>query len=208
MQMRLPLYLVMLCICGCQPLKVAVVESDANRRVQVLPTDRPMFMLEVGEMDFAAPAVQWQFCDVAAGNLSERGVRAMRLQNLSQEQKARIADPRLVLLSNRAVLVSAFRDKTSLLSALAGIREATGAAYLAFPESKVFVGTPGGWDPNTGRVWDSTSTTSLKLTVVSLSDGQVVWQNELFIRAVANSDQIMQWTPKLFDPPASNGAKQ
>ncbi|HSU66387.1 MAG TPA: hypothetical protein VLJ39_05930 [Tepidisphaeraceae bacterium] len=176
--------------------------------MQVLPTDRPVFMLETGEMSFASPAVQAQFCDVAAGNLSERGAHVMRLQNLSQDQKARIADPRLALLTKRAILVSTFRDKTPLMPALAGIRQTTGAAYLAFPESSVFVGTAGGWDPNSGRVWDRTSTTSLKLTVVSLADGQVVWQNELFIRAAANSEQIMQWTPRLFDPPGPNGAKQ
>lgn len=102
------------------------------------------------------------------------------------------------LEDNHNVLLSYYRDKTELVPSLRSIAEATGAELICAYSINVKVGGSGGWDPNSGRIWQGTSSTSVKAVLISTSTGKILWGNEMFARTIASDTQAIKAAEKLF----------
>jgi hypothetical protein len=66
----------------------------------------------------------------------------------------------------------------------------SGAQLALLPLVIMRVGRAGGYDANSGAVWTTTSSTSVRLAVISLQDGQRLWTREAFMRSVANDKDL------------------
>ena len=102
------------------------------------------------------------------------------------------------LASKGPVLLSYYKDKSELLTSLQALAQATGAEMICAYSILVKVGARSGWDPNTGAIWQGTSSTSVKAVLVSTHTGKILWGNEMFVRTVASDSQCIKAAKILF----------
>jgi hypothetical protein len=96
------------------------------------------------------------------------------------------------------ILMSYYKNKSELMTSLQTIANATGAEIVSACSIMVKVGGRGGWNPNTGQIWQGTSSTTMKAVLISTATGKVLWGNEIFVRAVASDKQCIDAAEKMF----------
>jgi len=114
------------------------------------------------------------------------------LQNGGAEEALR------TLAGKSHILMSYYKNKSELMPSLQTVAQASGAEIIGAYSIGVKVGGRGGWDPNTGRIWQGTSSTTIKAVLVSTATGAVLWGNEMFVRTVASDKQCVEAAEKLF----------
>jgi hypothetical protein len=93
--------------------------------------------------------------------------------------------------SQYRLLAGPKRDRSTAIADVRQIAAAVSGAQLALlPLVIMRVGRAGGYDANSGAVWTTTSSTSVRLAVISLQDGQRLWTREAFMRSVANDKDL------------------
>lgn len=96
-------------------------------------------------------------------------------------------------------LIGAGQDKSAFLSALGELARLTGAELGCVPVYYAKVGKSGGYNPNTGAIWTTTSSTSLRIGLVSFSTGERIWFREAFQRSVATRRDLERALNVLFE---------
>lgn len=96
------------------------------------------------------------------------------------------------------VLMSYYRNKEELMPSFQTIAKATGAEIIGAYSIAVKVGGSGGWNPNTGQIWQGTSSTTIKAVLISPTTGKVLWGNEIFVRTLASDKQCVEAAEMLF----------
>lgn len=128
------------------------------------------------------------------------------------EDAATQADPAddamQTLMSSGPTLMSYYKDRSALATSLQALGQATGAQMICAYSIDVKVGMTGGWNPNSGEIWQGTSSTSAKAVLVSTATGETVWGNEMFVRTVASDNQCIKAAKKLFIERDTKGGRQ
>jgi hypothetical protein len=113
----------------------------------------------------------------AAGNI---------IQNLEEESR---------------VLTSSTKDKSALLPLLNQLAEITGTNVACVQTVKAKIGIGAMYDMNSGAMAQGTSTSAIKVVLVSLTDGSIIWKNESFVRDKPTSSKFNQAVKMLFATP-------
>lgn len=96
----------------------------------------------------------------------------------------------VTIRSHYQLLVGPRRDKAVALPALREIAANAGTTLAIVPLVVVRVGGGGGYDGNSGAIWTATSSTSVRLALVSLETGDRLWFREAFMRSAANDRDL------------------
>jgi hypothetical protein len=132
------------------------------------------------------------------GRLAARGLQLVALPELAPDVRAE-TDGVIAKVRPRYVrLIGASRDKSAFHDTLAELKRLTGAELACVPVLYVKVGKSGGYDPNSGAIWTTTSSTSLRVGIVSLTTGERVWFRESFMRSMANDRDLGRAIDVLF----------
>ena len=97
------------------------------------------------------------------------------------------------------VLTSHTKDKSALLPLLRQLAEITGANVACVQTVRAKIGSDAMWDfVNTGAMAQGTSSSAIKVVLVSLTNGDIVWSNESFVRYKPTSSKFNQAVKMLF----------
>lgn len=131
--------------------------------------------------------------------LVAKGVSVVQVADLSPDARAEV-DRNLADLRPRVLrLIGVGKNKEQFLPALAALGRATGAELACVPVFYAKVGKPGGYDGNSGAIWTTTSSTSVRVAVISLATGERVWFREAFMRSLAQEHDLDRAVGVLFE---------
>ena len=98
----------------------------------------------------------------AKSKCQEAGASATIAKEYVTVQNGHIKEALQTINSKGPILLSYYKDKSELLTSLKALAQATGSEMVCAYSIVVKVGVKGGWDPNTGAIWQGTSSTSVK----------------------------------------------
>lgn len=121
----------------------------------------------------------------------------MQKDTILQNESAQVSIN--ALESKVPVLMSHYRNKSDLMKDIQTLADATDAQIICASTIVVKVGAGGFVDPVfTGQVRQGTSTTAVKVILVSTDAGRVLWGNEMFVRRMASDNECIQGFEKIF----------
>lgn len=102
------------------------------------------------------------------------------------------------LKQNHSILASSFKDKTELLPSLKRLQSVSGAELACLITLKVKAGSGPGYNPLNGTMSQATSSSSFKVVILSLSTGEHLWINEVYVRNLPTDQVISESIGLLF----------
>ena len=102
------------------------------------------------------------------------------------------------LKQNYHILASSFKDKTELLPYLQKLHNISGADMACMITLKVKAGKGAGYSPLNGGMWQGTSSSNFKVVFLSLSTGEHLWRNEVYVRNLPTDEVISESMGLLF----------
>jgi hypothetical protein len=181
------------------PALSAVVRGE---RIVQLPTRVIFESVDTGrELTSAPPEAAERAVQLDLGlntRLVAKGLHVVTPADLPSEVRPGIADVVGQIGPRYVRLIGASRDKSSFLPSLAELGKLSGADLACVPVFYAKVGKGGGYDPNSGAIWTTTSSTSIRVGLVSLATGERVWFREAFMRSVAQRRDLDRAIDVLF----------
>lgn len=193
---------------GCTANPRPVPSADSGLPGGPLPAGRSVVIMDTFKLTTIEGAGTSESPGIAGGpeaatqigsRLASGGLPMIGLTKLEDSHRFRTAELLATLRENRSLLLSAFRDKRSVLPILRELQQAAGAELLCVSRVQERPGRGGTYDPNSGAIAETTSSFDLKVVLVSLSDGKIVWGNEVYVRQPLNAGSWSQCVNSLFD---------
>lgn len=130
--------------------------------------------------------------------LSEGGIRVIDSKALNPDREDFHGGLLVRLAENHSILASPFKDKTELLPGLQQLQGASGADLACLITLKVKGGRGAGYNPLNGSMSQATSSSSFKVVILSLSTGEILWKNEVYVRKLPTDQVITESIGLLF----------
>jgi hypothetical protein len=130
--------------------------------------------------------------------LSEIGIKCMLADDIPSDQQAVAMDLINNLLEESAVITSIYKDKSYIIPKLQQLKTITNLSSACFQIVKVKIGSGSYYNPYSGEMALGTSSSSIKVYIVSLDDGKILWSNKAIARNQPKSSKFRQAVRMVF----------
>lgn len=205
---------------GCATTPVAVGPPSSSALPSTIPRGETIFLLppspsyELAHNEALLPAAQYganAACSLMASNardrLREKGMHVLTPEDMPQGKKAEVETILGKLALECQTLASFYRSKQELIPVLQELQEVSGASAAFVQTLRVKVGMGGGWDPYTGQIWQGTSSSDVKVALISLRTGEHLWANEVFVRCLPYGARFAEAVRLLFEEPSPKSGR-
>jgi hypothetical protein len=184
------------------PVTPALSTIARGQRVLLLPTQTIYESVATGrELSVPPPEAAEHAArldEAVRARLASAGFEVVHPEQLPPGVRA---DVERVFAGMRALyvpLIGITRDREAFRPPLAELERLSGTEVLCVPIFFAKVGTGGGYDPNSGAIWTTTSSTSVRLGLISLATGERIWFREAFMRSIARNRDLERAIEALF----------
>jgi len=136
-----------------------------------------------------------------AEGLAGEGFAVLTLDDMPAESEPKARDLVDKLDAECSVLTSSYKDKSLLIPLLNELCGISGAGVVCVQTVKIKVGSGETYDINSGAMTQGTSSSTIKVALVSPDNGKVLWKNESFVRYLPTSGKFKQAVQLLFSAP-------
>lgn len=126
------------------------------------------------------------------------GMKPLEVDNIGGTNKVELVRVLAELDKKQAILMRKTPRSPELVAQLRMLACLTGAKAILLQKVRVKLGVGGGWDPNSGAIWQSTSSTSIRVALVSLLTGDILWGKEAFIRALPSDSRFSETIQQIY----------
>ncbi len=201
----------MLIGCATSPKPIVIQQPSIGSREVVAPDWDTVFLLtpkltyknvqteeELVPNQYAAEATSKEIVDFANNAIGQKGFRVLQENDLTPDQKTQLTVTLTALTDQAEDLLKQQKEKKSFLAYFRELYEIAGAEGVLVHVLKVKVGAGSYWDPNTGSIASSTSTSHIIAFLLDGTTGEVVWKNEVFFRDVPTTNLLNKSLGMLF----------
>lgn len=131
--------------------------------------------------------------------LIEKGMRILTSESISEDKRAKMV-PILKKLENKyRVLASYYKSKKEVMPLLQKLKKISDASIACVQLLRVKVGSGPMWDPVSGQVRPGTSSSDVRIVLISLFTGEHLWANEVFVRSLPSDKPFSNALEMLFE---------
>jgi len=211
------IWIFFLSLTACNVTPVVVEQPPQSLALPIVPTGQIVFLLPAQvtyqRVDTEEPlpppnlgeiSREALLTSIVERALANKGLEVIALDKLSESQQIQIRAVIESLKEKRQILASSYKDKGEVVPLLQQLHILSGAHLVCVSTLLVKVGKAGYYIPQ-GSMWQGTSSSAFKVALVSLSTGEHLWRNEVYVRKLPNDRTVndsmtllLQLDPQVF----------
>lgn len=197
--------------CATSPKPILIQQPSSSNQEGVPPEWKTIFLLtpkltyqdvqteaELLPDQYGGKTTSKDIVDFASNVIEQKGLRVLQEHDLTPNQKSQLTVTLAALHDHAGAILKQRNEKEGFLADFRELSEIAGAEGVMGHVLKVKVGAGSYWDPNTGAIASSASTSHILAFLVDATTGEVVWKNEVFFRDVPTTKLLTKSLGMLF----------